>query len=127
MDASSEFEQDFYCGTFDLPIITDHRLREQKKHLFIRCCLRQHGGFAYAGQRVIFHASGTYEVQRYTDVVGDDTVSERGTYQRQDSAFVLSHAGVQSVYRIVTVGRIEYLLIPSGSLASQQCFRSWSN
>jgi hypothetical protein len=68
------------------------------------------GGLAYGGLRITFRASGTYEMQQYTDVVGRDTVVERGTYERQESAYVLSHEGAQSVYHIITVRGVEYLL-----------------
>src|SRR5215475_5021327 len=68
------------------------------------------GGFAYGGLRITFRASGTYEMQQYTDVIGRDTEIERGTYERRESAYVLTHDGVQRVYHIVTVRGVEYLL-----------------
>jgi len=68
------------------------------------------GGFAYGGLRITFRPSGAYEMQSYTDVVGRDTVTERGTYERQGSTYVLSHDGGQRVYHIVTVRGVEYLL-----------------
>ena len=40
-------------------------------------------------------------MQRYTDLIGDETVIEHCTYQKQDSAYVLSRDGVQSIYRIL--------------------------
>jgi hypothetical protein len=69
-----------------------------------------HGGFAYGGLRGIFHASGAYEMQSYTDVGGDQTVIQRGTYQRADSAYKLTHDGAETTYHIVTVRRVEYLV-----------------
>jgi hypothetical protein len=68
------------------------------------------GGLAYGGLRIIFRASSTYEIQQYSDVKGDDSTIERGTYQKQDSAYVLSHAGGRRIYRIVTVRGVQYLL-----------------
>jgi hypothetical protein len=68
------------------------------------------GGYAYGGLRITFRPSGTYEIRSYTDVVGRDTVTERGTYEKQPSTYVLSYDGVQRVYHIVTVRGIEYLL-----------------
>ena len=67
------------------------------------------GGLAYGGVRITFHASGSYEMERYTDVVGDRAI-ERGSYRKLDSRYLLTHDRIEAVYHVVRVRGVEYLL-----------------
>jgi hypothetical protein len=69
-----------------------------------------HGGFAYPGKRIIFHASGTFDFHVYTDVRAGNEAPYVGTFQKDDTGYTLSGTNGQSIYRIVQHEGIEYLL-----------------